>query len=262
MHNTFTLSAVLGTFALATQIHAASTVVIDYQLTEGSASISPITLPNPTEGGADLEVAPVLTIESGSFQAVFENGNSAGEVDSGPTTIRNMEFEGTFGLEVTSEIDVGLFSFNVTAELGGPIIGSQVSDASGSILLGTVFSNADPGNFNIVLGPIDCDDSTPFDLLCGLLGTTLNLDFPIELPALDDAPLPFTGLFNDLDKPGESTVGNSINFGIPLGEDNEFGTDVEFQWTEYNRTVVVPEPSVALLLPLALTVLARRRRTH
>lgn len=260
MHNTLTLPAVLGTLALIAPLQAASTVVIDYELTEGSASISPVTLPNPQEGGADLVVAPMLTIDSGSFQAVFENGTADGGVDSGPTTIRHMEFEGTFGLEVTSEIDVGLFSFTVTAELGGPIVGDQVSDAGGSILLGTVFSNADPGNFNILLGPIDCDDNAPFDLLCGLLGTTLNLEFPIELPALEEAPLPFTGLFVDLDKPGESTVGNSINFGIPLGEDNELGTDVDFQWSETNRTVIVPEPSFALLFPLALTVLARRRR--
>ena len=241
--------------AFAAPLHGAG-IVVTYQLAQGTAFFDPVTVPNP-QGGPDLTITGSLELEAGSFEAVFENGLPAGSpVDA---IIRNQNFEGAIAIEISTTIDLGIISPVVTATLAGPLTGNQVTDASGSILGdGTVFTNTTPGNFNVTAGPLACTSSF-FNVLCPILETALGITFPVELPALDNAPLPFTGLFDGLETPDSSTASNTIEFSIPVADTNNFGLDADLVWTESGR-LSIPEPSSSLLASLTLLVLARRRR--
>jgi hypothetical protein len=236
-----------------------STVVVSYALTPGSASIKEFTIPNP-EGGPDLTIRPEITLNSGSFDALFENGTPLGLVDEGPATIRNLNFMGTISISITTTIDLGIISPAVTATLAGPLLSTQLSDATGSILgAGGIFTNTTPGLFDVTAGPLDCS-SDFFDALCPILESALGISFPIEIPALENAPLPFTGAFTGLDTPGASTAGNTLDFALPLGDENSFGIEVDIQWEESGRIVLVPEPSSAIFGMVAFLILARHRQ--
>ena len=253
------LATILAALAFAALPAHAVSVIVSYELTRGSASIDPITVPNP-QGGEPLTVTPSLTIDSGSFEAVFENGTPLGTVADGPATIRGLGFSGSISIAVSTVIDLGIISPMVTADLDGPLTGSQISDSLGSILGGgTLFANTSPGNFNVTAGPLECSDSL-LGIVCGLFEGALGLSFPLEIPAVDNAPLPFTGGFAGLDTPGSSTAGNTFEFSVPIDDTNSFGVELDIQWSETDR-LVVPEPSTPLLASLALLFLSRRRRS-
>jgi hypothetical protein len=255
------LAVSLLAFALPSR---ASTLLITYDLVTGSASFDPFTVPNP-QGGADLTVTPSLTIDSGSFQAAFENGSGIVGLADGPASISGLTFTGTISISIATVIDTGIFPLPVQAVLSGPLTGLQISPSNGSLsILGadSVYTDTSPGNFDVAAGPLACSDSF-FGIVCGLLETALGITFPITLPAADNAPIPFAGVFRDLDTPGASTSGNTFDFTVPVGAGADFGASINFSWAESARTVIVPEPSLALFAPLAtLALLPRRRRSR
>ena len=97
-------------------------------------------------------------------------------------------------------------------------------------------------------------------MLCPILETALGISFPIEIPALENAPLPFTGAFTDLDTPGASSAGNTLDFALPLGDENSFAIEIDIPWEESGRVVLVPEPSSAIFGMVAFLTLTRHRQ--
>ncbi len=84
---------------------------------------------------------------------------------------------------------------------------------------------------------------------------------PLDPISTTGASIPFTGgMFEQLNESGSATAGTTLEFGVPIGDDTEFGFDVEFTWQELSRVVVIPEPGSSLSALLGAGLIAARRR--
>ena len=244
---------------LSAAIAPAATVEVQYELGAGSASIDPFTIPNPN-GGEDFTVSPSLTIDSGSFTAIFPS-DEFGTVIDGAAQVRDFQFIGSVDIEVSTIITI-IFPLNVAANLTGPLSGIQVSDSSGILVGGSTYGETSPGNYNTTAGPLDCSDNA-FGAVCGGIETALGIDFPLPQVAGDEAPIPFTGgTFSGLNGSAPSTAGNTLELAVPIDDTTNFSFAANFTWDESSRTLVIPEPSATALLlsALSLGALFRRRR--
>lgn len=236
----------------------AVTTVISFELAEGAAVIDPFEIANP-EGGEPITITSSLTIAEGWFDAVFEEGFSPGPGQTGSATLRGLQFAGEISIIVSTSLEIGPISPTITAELNGPLAGTQQSDGAGALLgdgATSLYTGLAP--FDVTAGPLACSDSF-FGLLCGFLETSLELDFPLEIPALGNAPLPVTGSFEDLETPAAATFRNTFDFSLPLA-DNTAGVELDLVWSETGRQVV-PEPATSVLAAAGLLLLSLRRRS-
>ena len=216
-------------------------VTVTFESAEGTASVLPVTIPNP-DTGLDITITPSAVIESGSFTTEFAS-DGTGQVINGLATFSNLSFSGTVDIAIESSIEVFGFPVSVTGNLSGPITVTQVTPSTGQ-LDDDAYMELSPGLFNVTFGPLACEDSA-FGVLCGAIQATLGAEFPTESISVDDAPLPFAvGTFSDLNTPEGSSVSSQISLSIPLGE-NSLGVDVNFTWSEVGREFVVPEPGMA-----------------
>ena len=239
------------------QLQAAN-VAIEFVTSGGIAMIDPFDVPIPD--GPTVSITPSIVIDSGSFTAVFES-DSAGVIQDGPAGISGMSFEGNLAIEIDGEVDLLGTPIAVTATLAGPLNALQNTDSEGSLAGLSAYIEDTIGEYNFIVGPLDCSDSLPFfDPFCALLETGLNIEFPVDAITGESTPVPFVaGLFADLNSSGGANVTTEINFEIPFG-DTMFGAEVDFVWDEVSREVV-PEPSATLLGLCALSLVVRRRRS-
>ncbi|MGI9244470.1 MAG: PEP-CTERM sorting domain-containing protein [Verrucomicrobiales bacterium] len=240
---------------------AAETVVIDYALDSAIAKIDPFTVPNP-QGGADITIAPSITLETGDFRALFENADSSGIIDDGDATILGLEFAGEVSLALDSSIDFLGFPIAVEATISGPLGAQQQTDSNGILVGLSVYAETAPGTYDIAAGPLDCSDNV-FGVFCSALEAALGTEFPLD--GLDSSSaLPFTGgIFSDLNPEfsgSNSSLSNQIDFSFPLTPELEFGVEIDTGWTETGRMILVPEPSAAVLLMAGLGLCLRRSR--
>ena len=239
----------------------AETVAIDYTLESASASIDPFTIPNP-QGGADITISPAITLESGSFGALFANADSSGTISDGDASIIGVGFEGALSLVLESSIDVLGFPIPVSATISGPLGAQQLTSSEGALAGLSIYSETAPGMYEVAAGPLDCSDSA-FGVFCAALEVALGIEFPID--GVDStSALPFTGGqfadLNPISSGGESSVSNQIDFSFPISPELSFGVEIGTRWVETERMLLVPEPSVGLLLLAALGLGLRRVR--
>lgn len=240
----------------------AETVAIDYVLDSATASIDPFTIPNP-QGGADITIAPSITLNSGSFDAQFFNADGAGTISDGDASIIGVEFSGSIEIALSTTIDVFGFPVTATATISGPIAAEQQSDSDGNLTGLTLYAETVVGQYDVAAGPLDCSDSA-FGIFCSAIETILGSEFPIAEIGGETA-LPFAGgTFTDLNPLG-SSLGSSaaaqIDFSFPLTDELNFGVKVDSTWIETERLVLVPEPTVPALMmaTIGLSLLRRNR---
>jgi len=237
---------------------SAASVAIDYNLDTASGTIDPFTVPNP-QGGADITVAPSITLDSGSFGANFSNADNGGTISDGDTSILGVRFAGEIRVELSSTVDVFGFPVPVTATIFGPLDAEQVSDSSGTLAGLTGYVETAPGDYDIGAGPLDCTDSA-LGVFCTAIETLLGVEFPLD-GIESNNPLPFTGgVFSDLNSGGGSTVSSQLDFSFPLTDAFSFGVELDTTWIETNRETTIPEPSVPAMMFVALVTCLRRRR--
>ncbi len=248
--------------ALAIQLvgHAstsAQNVKIHYQSTDGTASVSPITIPNP-DTGIDITITPTATITEGGFTTRFSS-DADGHILGGYAAVTDLIFSGQADIGLASSIPVFGFPVSVTASLSGPISVTQVSPSVGRLEEST-FVESSAGLFNVTFGPLECTDSA-FGVFCSVIENGLDVEFPLAPVSVEAAPLPFAGgTFADLNVDGGSTATSQISFSIPLGPDNSIDADVSFAWSETAREFVVPEPTPTPLLLFGVFCFAMKVR--
>ncbi len=239
----------------------AETVAIDYVLDTAVASVDPLTVPNP-QGGADIAIAPSITIDSGVFDGRFLNADAAGTIADGDASVIGVEFSGSIVLELSSSIDVFGFPLAVTATISGPLTAQQQTPSPGTLTGLAVYAETSPGDYDLSAGPLGCTDSA-LGVFCTAIETALGGEFPIDGIG-GTSPLPFAGgAFDNLNGGSgspPSSVSAQIDFSFPLTDDISFGVDIESDWVEIGRVLQIPEPSVSLLLVGACAILLRRRR--
>ena len=245
----------------AVQASHSEIVVIEYDLDGAEASIDPFAIPNP-QGGADIAIAPAITLDSGIFDARFANADSAGTISDGDSSIIGTGFEGEISIELNSTIEVLGFDVPVSATISGPFMAQQVTDSDGMLTGLSVYVETAPGDYDVSAGPLGCSDSA-FGVFCTAIETGLGIDFPAgELSSTN--PLPFTGgTFTDLNPgpaSGISSVTSQIDFSFPINDDISFGVEINSNWVETGRMTFVPEPSAVALLAAGLSGAFRRRR--
>ena len=252
------LSAVL---ALALSIPATASAVstatrITYASDGGAATIQPFTINEPTSG-LDLEIAPAINFTDGSFVTLLT------DLSDGPATLDDFTLNGSLDVDISTTVSLGPINLPVSATITGPLVLNQRTTSVGSLVAATAYVETNPGNYDILLGPLDCND-TAFGAVCGAVETALGIEFPLPAQNIEDTPFPFTaGIFSDLDQPGLSTVTAEFDFSVPVGEVDpiDIGASTQLVWTEAVReTVLIPEPSTSFLLLLAIPLLIRRPR--
>ena len=242
-------------------VSTAESVVIDYALASAVARIDPFTFPNP-QGGADITISPSITLESGDFSAQFENADPSGTISDGDMSIFGVGFSGDVSIALASSIEVLGFPIAVEATISGPLAAQQQSVSNGVLTGLSIFAESSPGTYDLAAGPLDCSDNV-FGVFCAALEAALGTEFPLE--GLDStSALPFSGgTFSDLNPEfsgDESSVSNQIDFSFPLSPELEFGVEIDTSWGETGRMILVPEPSVSILLLAGLGLCLRRTR--
>lgn len=230
---------------------------ITYTSDGGAATVQPFNINDPTSG-LDLEVAPSVNFTDGSFVTVLT------DLNDGQATIDDLTLNGSLDVSISTEISLGFITLPVTASISGPLALTQRSTSVGSLVGATTYIENSPGDYDILLGPLDCTD-TALGVVCGSLETALGVTFPLDAQNIENTPFPFAaGIFTDLDQPGLSSVTAEFDFTVPIGTDTpiEVGAATELTWTETARTtVLIPEPSASIFLfASSLLWLGRRRR--
>jgi hypothetical protein len=233
-------------------------VTIDFSFSNGTASIDPITIPNP-DTGIDIVVTPSITIDTGGFVGTFDSDITE-TITDGDLFIEGLAFSGAIDIELESSIEVFGFPVQVTANLTGPLTATQVSASTGLLVDLAAYVESEIGSYDVSAGPLECSDSA-FGVFCAAIETGLGVELPIAAIEAEGVLLPFAaGEFQMLNDVGQSTARNEFAFSLPIGDDTSFSADVQFSWTEDGRQFVVPEPSTGLALPLGLLLIASRRR--
>ena len=243
-------------------LSSADTVAIDYGLDSAVASIDPFTIPNPS-GGEDITIAPSIELETGSFGAEFLNADSSGTISDGDASIIGVEFTGSIEIALSSTFEVFGFPVPVTATLTGPITAQQQTASNGTLTGLSIYAETTVGDYSVDAGPLDCVDSA-LGIFCTAIETALGIEFPLDGVG-GTAPLPFAGgTFSELNPPIGSSPGSAANaeldFSFPLNDEISFGVEIDSSWLEENRVLVIPEPSVGILVFASLGMCLRRRR--